>query len=161
MRSLICIFLFGILLSAAGCSNAKRAQRLAAHHERISQAAQAANLSPEAKFDTLAQSLVAAMHEGLNIANPAKGKKYVSSYFKQNKGDMVQILEELAVWQLDMNEVQRMGFGLRLVTKPYSGDFVRLFPKFYRRYRQVSFMNDFGKKLKSTIFNNGTFKIDF
>ncbi|MCB0515848.1 MAG: hypothetical protein R2798_09195 [Chitinophagales bacterium] len=154
MKYLEILLLVALAMSASSCGTVKFARQLAEHQSLLTNIAQNKAASSEEKFDVLAGSLVEMMNQALKFTSPTKGKKYVQAYFKENNKAIFGILDEVITEQSKLSSIERIGNGVKLTQKPYAKDFIKLFPKFAKKYQQIKFVNDFGKKLKKTVFGS-------
>lgn len=136
------------------CGGARQASQLAYHQSMLARVA-ASEMPAEEKMDSMATSFIAMMNEGLRIINPKKGAAYVEKYANANEGAIDQILKEVGGWQKEMNTVEKIGFGVSMVRKPYAKDMVSLVRKFEQKYRQVKFIMGLTKKVKSGLLSAG------
>ena len=146
---------FGIgMLFLLSCGAARQATRLNMH-EQVLQRATSLDFSGEQKLDTLATSLVDMMDEALKILNPGKGVKYIEKYQRLNEGNIDLLINQVDDWQKSMSTGEKIGFGIRMVQKPYARDLIDLLPKFERKYKQVKFAAGLSKKIKSGLIDAG------
>jgi len=147
------IFSIGTLFLLS-CGAARQAARLDGHREALQYAIDP-SVSGEEKLDTLATSLEGMMDEALKIMNPEKGVKYVEKYQRQNEGNIDLLLNQIGEWQKSMSTGEKIGFGIRMVQKPYARDLIDLIPKFERKYKQVKFAAGLSKKVKEGLIEAG------
>lgn len=126
------------LLSSCG---AKQANQLLKHQTELEAIANNKSASPEQKMDVLMANMVTMMHEGMRIANPKKGVKYVSQFGKENGKVTNLIFNEFSDWQKNMSTSEKLAMGGRMLTKPYMKDALTLIPKFVRKYKQIAFVS--------------------
>ncbi len=135
------LFLTFTILS--GCAATRQARQLALHQLTLSTIAQR-DVHAEEKLDVLATSLVQMMKESLRIVNPNKALEYVTKYAADNEEAIDTILSDVSKWQDDLNILEKVAVGARLLNKPYINDFTDLFPKFRRKYKQLKFLYKLG-----------------
>lgn len=138
--------LFVSLTFLQSCASAKQNAWLKAHRDSLSQFANG-NMSAEEKVDGLLSDYVVLMDEGLKFVNPVKGVKYIKKYYTQNEGSMNKIVTNSNNWVNNMNDVQAVGLGIRVVKKPYIRSFIELLPKFKKKYETYKFILDMTGKV--------------
>ena len=136
------------------CGIARQTAQLKYHQNLLAWTVDA-SIHPEQKLDTLATSFVQMMDQGLRILNPKKGLAYVTEYGQQNEESIDAILQQVGTWQKDMKTVEKITYGLRLIQKPYAKEFIDLIGKFERKYKQVKFISNLSKKVKTGLVNAG------
>ncbi len=147
-----------LLLAILGLSSCNSSKMLSRHSNLLSQTA-VGSLPPEDKLDVLATSFVEMMHDGLRFGNPKKGLAFVKSYGTQNKPHFDAIFKDVDAWIGQLNTIEAIALGLRMLNKPYIGKLIDLIPKFERKYQQVSLLMDMTKKLKGGLINAGAKKL--
>lgn len=80
---------------------------------------------------------------------------YIERYTDENQKHVDVLLKEISDWQQNMNLVEKVAFGVRIMQKPYAKDFADLLPRFERKYKQVKFASRFSKRLRESLINAG------
>ncbi len=140
------VFLLSSLLFLQSCASAKENAWLSAHKTQLNSLA-SGNMKPEEKVDGLLSDYVVLMDEGLKFVNPAKGVKYIKKYYTQNEASMNKIVGESNSWINNMDDMQAVGLGFRVVKKPYIRSFIELLPKFKKKYETYKFILDMTGKV--------------
>ena len=140
------LLLFVSISLLTSCASTQQKGWLKAHQSQLTQLANS-NVSAEAKADGLLTDYVVLMDEGLKFANPVKGVKYIKKYYTQNEATMTKIVNESSTWTNNLNDVQAVGFGLRVIQKPYIRSFIDLVPKFKRKYETYRFIMEMTGKV--------------
>ena len=140
------LLLFVSLSFLTSCASTQQKGWLKAHQSQLTQLANS-NASPEAKADGLLTDYVVLMDEGLKFVNPVKGVKYIKKYYTQNETTMTKIVNESSTWTNNLNDAQAIGFGLRVIQKPYIRSFIELVPKFKRKYETYRFIMEMTGKV--------------
>lgn len=149
------------LIILTSCASQRRAERLLGHQDLLTQLTQNVNMSPEQKLDALAGNLADVMNEGVNVFNVKKGGKYLQNYFDQNNGNIQSIMSEVVDWQQNLSSAERTTLGLRMLTKPYTRDFVKLVPKFIAKYKTYSTIMKGTNRVKDGLLKMGGGLLDF
>lgn len=126
------------LLLATSCASWQQNHWLDEHHLHLQKLANS-NLPAEEKLDALLADYVQFMQQDLKFVNPVKGVKYVKRYHDQNEAAMEKILRESEQWQHQLNTLDKLSLGVRIVQKPYLKDLTNLAPKFKQKYKQYAF----------------------
>ncbi len=156
------VFLFVLcMIVLTSCASQRRADRLLNHQNLLEQVMIDKDMSPEDKLDILAGSMVDAMNEGMNIVNIKKGGKYVKDYFGQNNGSIQTIMTEVVDWQQGLSQAERRTLGLRMLTKPYARDMIKLVPKFIAKYKTYSTAIKATRRVKDGLLKIGGGLLDF
>ncbi len=142
---LVSILLVGFL-TLQSCASAKQNAWLKAHRTALSQLANG-SIKAEDKVDGLLNDYVVLMDEGLKFVNPVKGVKYIKKYHDQNQGAMDKIVADSHNWINNMDDMQAVGLGIRVVKKPYIRSFIELVPKFKKKYETYRFIIDMTGKV--------------
>ena len=140
------LMLFVSLLSLQSCASAKQNAWLKAHRNALEQLANG-NMKAEEKVDGLLSDYVVLMDEGLKFVNPVKGVKYIKKYQAQNEGAMNKIISDSNRWINNLDDMQAVGLGIRVVKKPYIRSFIDLLPKFKKKYETYRFILDMTGKV--------------
>jgi hypothetical protein len=140
------LMLFSSLLFLQSCASAKENAWLRAHKTQLNSLANG-NMKAEEKVDGLLSDYVQLMDEGLKFANPVKGVKYIKKYYAQNEAAMTKIVGESNSWINNMDDMQAVGLGIRVVKKPYIRSFIELLPKFKKKYETYRFILDMTGKV--------------
>ena len=138
--------LFASLLFLQSCASAKQNAWLKVHQTELNRLANG-NMNAEAKVDGLLTDYTVLMNEGLQFANPVKGVKYIKKYYTQNEAAMSKVIGESNNWVNNLDNVQAVGLGLRVVKKPYIRSFIDLAPKFKKKYETYRFILDMTGKV--------------
>lgn len=133
------LMLFVSLLFLQSCASAKQNAWLKAHRTALNQLADG-NMKAEEKVDGLLSDYVVLMDEGLKFVNPVKGVKYIKKYHAQNETAMNKIVATSNSWINNMDDMQAVGLGIRVVQKPYIRNFIELVPKFKKKYETYRFI---------------------
>jgi hypothetical protein len=161
MKQLNLIFiLFVSLLSLQSCASIKQNAWLKAHNNTLNNLANS-NLKPEEKADGLLTDFALLMDEGLQFVNPVKGVKYIKKYHSQNDAAMTKITNESSNWVSNLDNMQAIGLGLRVVKKPYIHNFVELAPKFKKKYETYRFILDMTSKVAGGFGKIGSKAVGF
>ncbi len=137
---------FVSLLFLQSCASAKQNAWLKAHRTALNQLADG-NMKTEEKVDGLLSDYVVLMDEGLKFVNPVKGVKYIKKYHAQNEAAMNKIVSVSNNWVNNMDDMQAVGLGIRVVQKPYIRSFIELVPKFKKKYETYRFILDMTGKV--------------
>ncbi|MBL7818565.1 MAG: hypothetical protein JNL70_26435 [Saprospiraceae bacterium] len=140
------IAVFAALLSLQSCASAKQNTWLKAHRAQLETLA-SGSMKTEDKVDGMLSDYVVLMEEGLQFVNPVKGVKYIKKYHSQNEAAMNKIVTESNSWINNLDDMQAVGLGLRVVKKPYLKKFVELAPKFKKKYETYRFILDMTGKV--------------
>jgi hypothetical protein len=140
------LFLSISLICLQSCAAAKQNAWLKAHKTQLNNLA-SGNMKAEEKVDGMLNDYVVLMDEGLKFANPLKGMKYIKKYYAQNEGAMTKIVGESNSWINNMDDMQAVGLGFRVVKKPYIRSFIELVPKFKKKYETYKFILDMTGKV--------------
>lgn len=141
MKKSTLLFLLPLCFLFTDCGLFKQKSWLKNHRAELETAAKS-SLSEEEKLDILLINYVKLMDEGLRFANPKKGVKFIQKYQKQNGAAINSIVGGGQNWASNLNAVQKIGLATRVAGKPWLKDFIRLAPKFKRRYEQYKFIMD-------------------
>lgn len=152
-KSIVFVSLF-IALFCSNCASIKQKAWLKNHHSQLELAAKS-DQSAEEKMDILLTNYVQLMDEGLRFTNPKKGVKYLQKYQKQNLAAIETITGDSQNWVSNLNTVQKISLAARVAGKPWLKDFIRLAPKFKRRYEQYKFIMDMTGKVSRGFGNVG------
>lgn len=146
------IFILPLLLLCVivlnSCAAKKQLAALKQHQTMLAKVSADANMSPEAKMDSLASSFVRMMDEGLSITNPKKGAAYVKKYNALNKESIDAIVDQVIDYSASLEKAERTKAAVRMVRKPYAKDLVRLIPKFKKKYAQIKFVAGLTKRVR-------------
>ena len=138
--------LFISLIFLQSCASAKQNAWLKAHRTSLNQLANG-NMKSEEKVDGLLSDYVVLMDEGLMFVNPVKGVKYIKKYHTQNETAMNKIVTDSNNWINNMDDMQAVGLGIRVIQKPYIRSFIELVPKFKKKYETYKFILDMTGKV--------------
>ena len=139
-------FLFVSLIFLQSCASAKENAWLKAHKTQLDNLS-SRNMKAEDKVDGLLSDYIVLMDEGLKFVNPVKGVKYIKKYYAQNEGSMNKIVGESNAWVNNLDDIQAVGLGFRVVKKPYIRSFIELVPKFKKKYETYKFILDMTGKV--------------
>ena len=81
------------------------------------------------------------------FVNPVKGVKYIKKYHTQNETAMNKIVTDSNNWINNMDDMQAVGLGIRVIQKPYIRSFIELVPKFKKKYETYKFILDMTGKV--------------
>jgi len=143
------------LIMASSCASSKQALRLQNHKNQLQRVAIDKNLNPEQKLDTLIGNFVEMMNEGLSIANPKRGAKYIKQYNIDNQQNIRYIIDEFAGYANKLDRAQKISMGVSMLLKPHIGDMIRLVPKFIRKYRRYKTALDITRQIKGQLLPFG------
>lgn len=147
MKQFTWVFLLSTsLLCLQSCASAKENAWLKTHRASLERLA-SGNMKAEEKVDGLLTDYVVLMDEGLKFVNPVKGVKYIKKYYAQNEGSMNKIIGESNNWVNNLDDMQAVGLGIRVVKKPYIRSFIELVPKFKKKYETYRFILDMTGKV--------------
>ena len=104
-------------------------------------------MKSEEKVDGLLSDYVVLMDEGLTFVNPVKGVKYIKKYYAQNEMAINKIVTDSNNWINNMDDMQAVGLGIRVIQKPYIRSFIELVPKFKKKYETYKFILDMTGKV--------------
>ncbi len=143
------ILIFSLFLLCIGCNRyGKLLHNEQAMYNRLSKSA---NLSTEQKLDSLLASGIRVMEAALKPINPAKGGKIVQRYYKDNQAAMATIMTQTGRSFEQMNILEQGRFILKMTQSTEVRKFATMYPKFKRKYNQISaaagFMDFMGKGL--------------
>ena len=143
------ILIFSLFLLCIGCNRySKLLHNEQAMYNRLSKSA---NLSTEQKLDSLLASGIRVMEAALKPINPAKGGKIVQRYYKDNQTAMATIMTHTGRSFEQMNMLEQGRFILKMAQSTEARKFATMYPKFKRKYNQISaaagFMDFMGKGL--------------
>lgn len=161
MNKLHTFLLVLCLIVLTSCASQRRAERLLGHQDLLNQTMKNSNLNPEEKLDILAGSLANVMNEGVNVLNVKKGGKYVLEYFDQNDANIQSIMTEVIDWQQNLSQAERTTLGLRMLTKPYTRDFIKLVPKFIAKYQTYNTALKATRRVKDGLLKMGGGLLNF
>jgi hypothetical protein len=150
MQKTTLFILFILAMAGSGCASFKQNQWLAAHRTNLARYADS-NVGAELKMDGLIQDYVQFMKEDLQFVDPVKGIKFVKKYHDQNLASMDKILVSTEAWQNKLSLTEKLGFGLRVVQKPYLKDLIDLAPKFKRKYKEYEVAVKLGSKVSGSL----------
>lgn len=153
-------FMLISLFFLQSCASAKENAWLKTHKTKLEQLA-SSNAKAEEKVDGLLSDYVVLMDEGLKFVNPAKGVKYIKKYYTQNEASMNKIIGESNNWINNLDDMQAVGLGIRVVKKPYIRSFIDLVPKFKRKYETYRFILDMTGKVAGGFGKIGSKVIGF
>jgi hypothetical protein len=154
------LILFVSLLFLQSCASAKQNAWLKAHRTQLDHLANG-NMKTEEKVDGLLTDYSVLMNEGLQFVNPVKGVKYIKKYYNQNEAAMNKVIGESNNWVSNLDNMQAVNLGLRVVKKPYIRNFVELAPKFKKKYETYRFILDMTGKVASGFGKIGSKVIGF
>ena len=147
MKQFSSIFaLLASLLFLQSCASAKQNAWLSTHRATLERLANS-NIKPEEKADGMLTDYALLMDEGLQFVNPVKGVKYIKKYYTQNELSMNKIVGESNAWVNNLNDMQAIGLGVRVIQKPYIRSFIDLAPKFKKKYETYRFILDMTSKV--------------
>ena len=110
------------------------------------------DMPPQEKFDGLANTLVSVIDESLRIVNPTKTYNYLDKFSKQNEDSLNKLIADLDTWRGEMNGPQKIAFGARTATKPYTRRLLNLGSKLKKRvgsrYTQLALLIKVSNLLK-------------
>ena len=138
--------LFASALFLQSCASAKENAWLKTHRTTLEKLANS-NIKTEEKVDGMLSDYVVLMDEGLKFVNPVKGAKYIKKYYAQNEASMTKIVSESNRWVNNLDDMQAVGLGVRVVKKPYIRSFIDLIPKFKKKYETYRFILDMTGKV--------------
>lgn len=148
MRTHLILFVVGALL-LGGCAQYTRL--LASEKSMLSRVARNNTLKPDQKLDSLLASSIRVMEAALQPINPAKGGKMVAAYYNQNEAAMELIARDVNTNFQQMNLLDQGTFAINMVRSSRARQFADLYPKFRKKYAQVSgaarFLGFFGRSL--------------
>ncbi len=147
-----------LLLLSTSCGK-QYLNRLAAHQNLLSQTAINKMMSPEEKMDVLANSFVNMMHESLDVLNPKKGTQFIQDFAKQNEKSIDAIFKDIAKWQSNMTDMEKVTLGLKMIRKPYARKLIELVPRFERKFNNIALASRLTGKLKNGLINLGKQKL--
>lgn len=143
-----------ITLILTSCGTARQAERLAAHQSMLTALA-ASDKDPEEKLDIMMSNFTEMMHQTLDILNPKRGVEYVKAYTSQNGDAINSIMSEVGTIPEGKSTLQMIELAFSMTNKPYMEDFIRLLPRFQRKYNQISFVLGLTGKIKNGLLNLG------
>jgi len=157
MRNLLftTITFLSLITLLSSCAAKRQLADLTQHQTMLQRVSADESLSAEVKMDSLASSFIRMMDEGLSITNPKRGIKYVKQYNQMNKGAINQLVEQIVSGTSSMDKSERTKMGIRVATKPYVKDLIRLVPKFSKKYAQLKFVAGLTKKVKRGVGSFG------
>ena len=125
------IILF-LLLWAFLFSSCRMSKQLSVHRSAM-QALANSNLSPEHKFDALAETLSTVLGESLSLRSPVSTYRYLSKFSSQNDRELTIIIDELDTWQEQMTIGQKLKLAAQMAGKPYARKLLLQIPKVSNR----------------------------
>lgn len=142
------LFFIGFLTIATSFQSCGRyTKQLAWHESELARAANSTTMPANEKLDILLNSFVSLADESLRPINPKKGIKYIQKYNKTNQQNIDKILADVNTWQQGMGEFQTLAAGVNVARKPYTKQFIKLVPKFKKKYRQYKTAINLANKL--------------
>ena len=154
-QNTLLFLLFISLMFLQSCTSAKQNAWLKAHRNALNQLA-TGNMKSEEKVDGLLSDYVILMDEGLKFVNPVKGVKYIKKYHAQNEAAMNKIVTDSNSWINNMDDMQAVGLGIRVIQKPYIRSFIELVPKFKKKYETYKFILDMTGKVAGSFGKIGS-----
>ena len=154
-QNTLLFLLFISLMFLQSCASAKQNAWLKAHRNALNQLA-TGNMKSEEKVDGLLSDYVILMDEGLKFVNPVKGVKYIKKYHAQNEAAMNKIVTDSNSWINNMDDMQAVGLGIRVIQKPYIRSFIELVPKFKKKYETYKFILDMTGKVAGSFGKIGS-----
>lgn len=142
-----------LLLSIAiltSCATTKQNTWLSEHNDTLAKTNQK-GISSDEKLDILMTSYALMMHQSLDFLNPEKGITFAEKYNEQHKDLIIDILEEVNDNYSTLSKSQKIAKGIGLMGKPYTGDFVELFPRFQKKYKFLNSFTDVNKRIKEAV----------
>lgn len=123
------LIILAFLFTLSGCATMKQ---LSVHKNALERLAYG-DMPPQEKFDGLANTLVSVMDESLRIINPTKTYNYLDKFSNQNEAALNKLVSDLDTWRGEMNGPQKVAFGARTATKPYTRRLLNLGGKLKKR----------------------------
>ena len=154
-QNTLLFLLFISLMFLQSCASAKQNAWLKAHRTALNQLTNG-NVKAEEKVDGLLSDYVILMDEGLKFVNPVKGVKYIKKYHAQNEAAMNKIVTDSNSWINNMDDMQAVGLGIRVIQKPYIRSFIELVPKFKKKYETYKFILDMTGKVAGSFGKIGS-----
>lgn len=139
-----------IVILFNSCAASKQSKWLSEHQSSLSPQ-NLVGLNTDEKVDVLMESYVLMMHQSLDFLNPKKGIAFAEDYNEANKDVIIAILNETNDSYSTLSKAQKIGKGIALMGKPYSADFVELFPRFRKKYNLLNKVTDVNEKIKEAI----------
>jgi len=143
------IFFLSILIITS-CATTKQNSWLQKHNEILSEA-KSSDTSTDKKLDILLSSYTDMMHQSLDFLNPKKGIAFAEKYNSQHKDLIINILDEVNIDYSNSSKSQKIAKSIALLGKPYSKDFVDLFPRFRKKYKFLNSITDVNKHIKEAV----------
>ena len=144
------LYIFLLVIICSSCASTKQNKWLEEHKSSLS-SQNLADLNTDEKVDVLMESYVLMMHQSLDFLNPKKGFAFAEDYNEANKDVIIAILNETNESYGSLSKAQKIGKGIALMGKPYSADFVELFPRFRKKYKLLNKVTDVNERIKEAI----------
>lgn len=142
------LLLITLTFVLGGCTTMRQ---LSVHKNTLDRLAYG-DMPPQEKFDGLANTLVSVIDESLRIVNPTKTYNYLDKFSNQNRASLNKLYEDLDAWRAGMNKAQKVAFGARTLTKPYTRRLANIGPKLKKRigsrYTQLALLVKISNLLK-------------
>ena len=148
MKFFIKLFLLILLLSS--CAASKQNHWLDEHSDALAKT-RLADISSDEKLDILMTSYSEMMHQSLDFLNPKKGIAFAERYNEQHKELIINILEEVNDDFVRLSKPQKIAKGIDMIGKPYTKEFVDLFPRFHKKYKFLNSITDINKRIKQAV----------
>ena len=129
------ILLLAITPFQTSCTATKLAKRLTQHQNALSLAA-TGNATPQEKFDLLAETFVSVLEESIRYVNPKKTVRHVTTFSNQNEKSIEKLTKDLSKWMGGLSVGEKLLFAGSIAQKPYTGELIRLIPKFERKVKR-------------------------
>ncbi len=126
------LFFLFLTLSFASCLATKMAEALAQHQLTISQAARSDQNGGD-KLEIIAETYVQVLDEALRFGSAKKAIKHVDTFSQQNEKDLDTIFASINSWMGDLSTTEKLLFGGKMATRPYTRQLIQLIPKFERK----------------------------
>ncbi|RMG27804.1 MAG: hypothetical protein D6730_06420 [Bacteroidetes bacterium] len=132
MKTSHTLYVSCLLLAICCLSSCTSMRQLSAHQQALQRLAYG-DMPPQEKFDGLAITLVGVIDESLRIINPEKTYRYLQKFSQQNEQELNLLYEELNAWREGMSGPQKVAFGARTLSKPYTRRLMNLNGKLQKR----------------------------
>ena len=133
-RTSILLLLLGSIL----LSSCRMSKQLSVHRSAM-QALVSSNLSPEHKFDALAETLSTVLDESLSLRSPVSTYRYLNKFTNQNDRELTIIIDELDAWQEEMSIGQKLKLAAKMAGKPYARKLLIQIPKVSNRMAECDY----------------------
>lgn len=146
-------YLLCLVILCSSCATLKKGNRLSEHKKQLSTAAKMVD-SPDQQIDVLLKSLTTMMSESLDFVDPQQGLKFINKYKSQNEKSINTILGNLESWMDNMSTPEKMATVVAMIKDENIQQFIKLVPKFEKKYKQIQFFSKISNRFKGFLFGS-------